>query len=89
MLPGRDWDNYLQLAVCEIRDYGRSSVQICRRLRAMLEGLLEALPVHQHPAVRTQLDLLRDSVEREFTDPARRAIAQQADHQGIGGQHPS
>ncbi|MFI9769565.1 DUF2254 domain-containing protein [Streptomyces sp. NPDC052415] len=89
VLPGRDWDNYLQLAVCEIRDYGRSSVQICRRLRAMLDGLLEALPAQQHPSVRTQLDLLQASVEREFTDPARRAIAQQADHQGIGGQYPT
>uniref|UniRef100_UPI0028DCA0E1 DUF2254 family protein n=1 Tax=Streptomyces stackebrandtii TaxID=3051177 RepID=UPI0028DCA0E1 len=89
VLPGRDWDNYLELAVCEIRDYGGSSVQICRRLRAMLEGLLDALPAPQHAAVRTQLLLLQETVEREFTDPARRSIAEQADHQGIGGQHPA
>ncbi|MFI9743546.1 DUF2254 domain-containing protein [Streptomyces sp. NPDC052494] len=88
VLPGRDWDNYLELAVCEIRDYGGSSVQICRRLRAMLDGLLDALPPPQHPAVRTQLLLLQEAVEREFTDPARRSLAEQADHQGIGGQHP-
>ncbi|MFD3942168.1 DUF2254 domain-containing protein [Streptomyces sp. NPDC058579] len=87
VLPGRDWENYLQLAVCEIRDYGSSSVQICRRLRAMLDGLLHALPPPQHTAVRAELRLLQDSVEREFADPARRAIAQQADHQGIGGQY--
>jgi len=89
VLPGRDWDNYLELAVCEIRDYGGSSVQICRRLRAMLEGLLDALPAPQHAAVRTQLLLLRETVEREFTDPARQSIAEQADHQGIGGRHPA
>ncbi|MFC9245905.1 DUF2254 domain-containing protein [Streptomyces sp. NPDC057136] len=88
-LPGRDWENYLQLAVCEIRDYGSSSVQICRRLRAMLDGLLDALPPPQHTSVRSEMSLLQESVEREFTDPARRAIAQQADHQGIGGQYPS
>ncbi len=87
VLPGRDWDNHLQLAVCEIRDYGSSSVQICRRLHAMLDGLLEALPAQQHPSVRTQMDLLRESVEREFPDAARRSIAEQADHQGIGGQY--
>lgn len=86
VLPGRDWDDYLQLAVCEIRDYGGSSVQICRRLRAMLDGLLDTLPPPQHSALRTELRLLQESIEREFTDPARRAIAEQADHQGIGGQ---
>ncbi|MEV6406366.1 DUF2254 domain-containing protein [Streptomyces bobili] len=86
VLPGRDWENYLRLAVCEIRDYGASSVQICRRLRAMLEGLLDTLPPSQHPAVRAELSLLQASIEREFPDAARRAIAQGADRQGIGGQ---
>ncbi|WP_282696558.1 DUF2254 domain-containing protein [Streptomyces sp. CC208A] len=85
VLPGRDWDGYLQLAVCEIMDYGRSSVQICRRLRALLEDLLDTLPPEQHPSVKAQLVLLEKSVEREFTDPDRRAVAQQADLQGIGG----
>ncbi|WP_078613483.1 DUF2254 domain-containing protein [Streptomyces katrae] len=89
VLPGRDWEDYLQLAVCEIRDYGQSSVQICRRIRAVLEGLLDVLPPQRHPSVHAELGLLQESVEREFTDPARRAIAQQADSQGIGGQHSS
>ncbi|MEV6329187.1 DUF2254 domain-containing protein [Streptomyces sp. NPDC051909] len=86
VLPGRDWEAYLQLATCEIMAYGSSSVQICRRLRAMLEGLLDTVPQELHPSVHAQLGLLRDSVEREFTDPDRRAVAEQADHQGIGGQ---
>ncbi|MFJ6423875.1 DUF2254 domain-containing protein [Streptomyces hydrogenans] len=85
VLPGRDWNAYLQLAVCEIRDYGTSSVQICRRLRAMLEGLLEALPPGQHPSVRAEMSLLGQAVEREFKDRDRRSVAQQADSQGIGG----
>ncbi|MFJ3582022.1 DUF2254 domain-containing protein [Streptomyces sp. NPDC090127] len=88
VLPGRTWDDYLQLAVCEIRDYGGSSTQICRRLRAMLDGLLEALPPQHHPSVHTQLDLLHASVERAFTDPARRSLAHQPDLQGIGGHPP-
>ncbi|CAM5643292.1 hypothetical protein GCM10010222_58980 [Streptomyces tanashiensis] len=89
VLPGRDWENFLQLAVCEIREYGGSSVQVCRRLRAMLEDLLGILPQSQHAAVRAEIGLLRESIEREFTDPARRAIAQQPDNQGIGGRYPS
>ena len=89
VLPGRDWENFLQLAVCEIREYGGSSVQICRRLHAMLDGLLDTLPPSQHAAVRAEISLLQESIAREFTDPARRAIAQQPDHQGIGGQYTS
>jgi uncharacterized membrane protein len=87
VLPGRDWENYLQLAVCEIRDYGSSSVQICRRLRALLDGLLDALPESRHTAVRAEISLLEQAIEREFTDPSHRAIARQADHQGIGGRY--
>ncbi|MFJ5829153.1 DUF2254 family protein [Streptomyces sp. NPDC093089] len=89
VLPGRDRDAYLQLAVCEIMEYGSSSLQVCRRLRAMLDGLLDTLPPQQHPPIQKQLALLRNSVERAFTDPGRRAIAQQADLQGVGGQSPS
>ncbi|WP_433572111.1 DUF2254 domain-containing protein [Streptomyces sp. CA-251247] len=87
VLPGRDWDNYLQLGVCEIREYGASSVQICRRLRALLEDLLDTLPPARHPALRVELQLLQESVERVFTDPARRALAEAADCQGIGGRY--
>ncbi|MEV5974739.1 DUF2254 domain-containing protein [Streptomyces sp. NPDC051921] len=89
VLPGRDWENFVQLAVCEIREYGSASVQICRRLHAMLEGLLDTLPASQHAAVRAEIGLLRESVDREFTDPARRALASRPDHQGIGGRYPA
>ncbi|WP_369142000.1 DUF2254 family protein [Streptomyces sp. R44] len=89
VLPGRDWENFLQLAVCEIREYGGSSMQICRQLHAMLEGLLDTLPPSQHDAVRTEISLLQEPIDREFTDPARRAIAQRPDHRVIGGKYPS
>ncbi|MEU8675438.1 DUF2254 domain-containing protein [Streptomyces sp. NPDC048560] len=85
VLPGRDWENHLELAVCEIRDYGASSVQICRRLRSMLDGLIETLPPRRHPAVQAEVLLLEESIEREFPDAARRSIARSADRQGIGG----
>jgi uncharacterized membrane protein len=32
-----DWEDFVHLAVTEIRQYGRESIQIMRRLRAMLE----------------------------------------------------
>lgn len=87
VVPSRGWEDYLQLAVTEIREYGARSTQICRRLRALLEGLLDTLPADHLPAVRTELELLEEAVEREFTDPVRRATARTSDRQGIGGGH--
>ncbi|WP_308296877.1 DUF2254 domain-containing protein [Streptomyces sp. ISL-44] len=86
VVPGRGWEDYLQLGVTEIREYGSTSLQVCRRLRALLEDLLETQPPERLPAVRAELALLEEAVQRAFTDPARRASAQTADRQGIGGE---
>ncbi|MFD5082778.1 DUF2254 domain-containing protein [Kitasatospora sp. NPDC058406] len=85
VLPDRSWEDYLELGVTEIRDYGASSVQVCRRLRSLLEDLLAALPDTCRPALRTELRLLGDAVERGFDDAPRRARARTADPQGLGG----
>ena len=37
VMPGRKWEDYLTLAVTEIREYGSGAIQVTRRLRAMLE----------------------------------------------------
>ncbi|MFB7172645.1 DUF2254 domain-containing protein [Streptomyces sp. NPDC056254] len=84
VVRGRDWEDYLQLAVTEIREYGASSVQVCRRLGSLLEGLPAAVPAAARPAVDAELALLRQSVDRAHPDPARRALARTADPQGIG-----
>ena len=42
VIPGRSWEDYLQLAVTEIREYGATSTQVCRRLPALLEALLRS-----------------------------------------------
>ncbi|MFJ3308743.1 DUF2254 domain-containing protein [Streptomyces sp. NPDC086549] len=84
-VPGRSWEDYLQLAVTEIREYGGGSLQICRRLRALLEGLHGTVTPDRLPAVRGELALLDACVDREFRDPVRRALARTGDRQGIGG----
>ncbi|MET9609295.1 DUF2254 domain-containing protein [Streptomyces sp. NPDC006512] len=88
VVPGRGWDDYLRLGVTEIREYGVTSLQVCRRLRALLEDLLETQPAERLTAVRAELGLLDEAVRRTFTDPARRATAQTPDRQGIGGVRP-
>jgi uncharacterized membrane protein len=81
----RTWDDYLDLAVSEIRQYGRGSPQVCRRLRAMLADLEDTvLPVNR-PAVRRELEVLDRTVRLSFGDDAEQAFALGRDRQGIGG----
>ncbi|MEV5231319.1 DUF2254 domain-containing protein [Streptomyces pseudogriseolus] len=89
VVPGRSWEEYLELGVTEVREYGIGSLQVCRRLRALLDGLLEGVPPERRPAVRRQLALLDTAVEREFPDAVRRSLARTGDRQGIGGGSPS
>jgi uncharacterized membrane protein len=80
-----DWEDYVQLAVTEIRQFGGSSIQIARRMRAMLENLIQTLPPERTLLLREELALLRRSAERYFTEPADRALADVSDFQGVGG----
>ena len=85
VIPGRNWEDYLQLAVTEIREYGATSTQVCRRLRALLEALLRAAPAERRPAVEQELARLAAMVDTVFLDPDSRALAQLSDRQGLGG----
>lgn len=66
LVPVHTWEDYLHLAIDETRLYGADSLQICRRLRALLEDLADRLPEARIPAVREQLELLDASVEASF-----------------------
>ncbi len=56
-----------------------------RRLRAMLENLIEVVPSDRAPALREQLMLLDRSIEHNFPEPVDRVAAGVCDYQGIGG----
>ena len=80
-----NWDDFVYLAVTEIRHFGSESIQVARRLRAMLEDLIETLPDEREPLLRQELDLLRRSAERFFSDAEDLALAGVCDRQGVGG----
>ena len=61
-MPGRTWEDYLTLAVTEIREYGASSIQVMRRLRAMLEDLRESVRPEHRPAVDAEIARLDATV---------------------------
>src|SRR5262249_27352528 len=79
------WEDFVYLAVTEIRHFGSESIQIARRLRAMLENLIQTLPETRAPLLRQELALLHRSAERFFSEPEDRALAEVSDFQGVGG----
>jgi len=82
-----DWTDFVTLAVTEIRQFGGTSIQVARRLRAMLENLIQTLPVERTAALRQELKLLHRSAERFFPEPEDRALADVSDFQGVGGKY--
>jgi len=85
IFPTPDWEDYVRLAVSEILHFGAESIQVVRRLRAMLLDLHAQLPEVRLPEIKTHLGLLERSVERTFIDPVERALAMSGDYKGLGG----
>ena len=84
-----DWTDFVTLAVSEIRHFGAGSLQVARRLRAMLEHLLRVLPEARHAALKRELELLQSATQRLFPDDADRTSCTVGDLQGIGGSRSS
>src|SRR5262249_47912848 len=80
-----NWEDFVHLAFTEIRQCGAQNIQIVRRLRAMIENLIQTLPKHRHPVLQNELDLLDREIERQFVNPEDRALARLGDSQGLGG----
>jgi uncharacterized membrane protein len=80
-----NWEDYVHLACTEIRHCGAGSVQIMRRMRSMLENLMQTLPLHRHAELRQQLALLDRTVDAHYEFPEDRALARLPDPQGLGG----
>jgi uncharacterized membrane protein len=85
IVPVRRWEQYLELGVTEIREYGATSVQVSRRLRAALEELYAEVPPRHRAAVEDELCKLERSVAEHFEADPERSLALTADRQGLGG----
>ena len=80
-----NWQDFVRLTCTEIRHCGAGSIQIVRRLRSMIENLLQTLPPHRHAELRLQLELLDRTVESRYEFEEDRALARIGDAQGLGG----
>jgi len=85
VFPTPTWEDYLTLAFDEIRQFGSSSVQVLRRMRSALVGLLDSLPSQERvEAVRRYLKHLDHVIEASPFDVEDQRMARQEDRQGIG-----
>jgi uncharacterized membrane protein len=83
-----DWEDFVLVACAEIRACGAGSLQIARRLRAMLDNLLALLPPYRHPPLLQEVARLDAAIESAFKLPDELALARVPDVQGLGGCAP-
>jgi len=82
--PTPSWEDFLSLALDETRHFGEGSVQVGRRLRALLEDLRESVPEFRRAAIDAELALVDAAGDRGFTDHGDRVAAAARDRQGLG-----
>jgi uncharacterized membrane protein len=80
-----NWEDFVHLAFSEVRACGSSNLQIVRRLRAMIQNLVQTLPPHRHAVLYQEMSLLERDIAAHFKYPEELALASAADTQGLGG----
>lgn len=68
VVPTWSWEDFLKLAVEEIRHYGANSLQVSRRLRAMLEDLRSIAPTKDRSVIDHELALLHEVARQHFPE---------------------
>jgi uncharacterized membrane protein len=83
-IPFPTWEDFLRLALDEIQSYGAESVQVMRRMKALIKNLTAVLPAERHAALRHWERRLQGSIARSFEDAEEQRDASVADRQGLG-----
>lgn len=78
------WEDFLRLAFDEICFCGATSVQVMRRMRALISDLVAALPQERHLALEHQRQRLNATIARSFADDEDKLEASVEDRQGLG-----
>ncbi|MDL9947816.1 DUF2254 domain-containing protein [Gordonia sp. ABSL11-1] len=81
----RTWGDYVGIGTDQIRHYGRGSIQVQRRLRALFETLADQCPGDQQGPLVERMAALHDEVADWSTSLDRR-LAEAADRQGYGSE---
>src|SRR5262249_14373062 len=78
------WEDFLRVAFDEIRFYGASSVQVMRRMKALVDELIDVSPEERRADLRYWQERLQSTVARTFSDQQDKMAASAADRQGLG-----
>ncbi len=78
------WDDLLRLSFDEICAYGATSVQVMRRMNALVADLTQAVPEERRPILRYWNARLKATIARSFPDSEERMEASREDRQGLG-----
>jgi uncharacterized membrane protein len=78
------WEDFLRLAFDEIRLYGARSVQVMRRMKALVSEMISVLPEERHPALRYWQERLQSTIDSSFGDARDKLDASTEDRQGLG-----
>lgn len=84
VVPFPTWEDFLRLALDEIRSYGADSVQVMRRMTALIKSLIAVLPSERQAALHKWEHRLQGSIKRSFDDAEEQQTASVADRQGLG-----
>jgi len=84
IIPHPKWEDFVVLAFDEIRFCGATSVQVMRRMKALIGDLISVLPDERQEAVRHFQERLDSTILRSFADAEEKLEASVEDRQGLG-----
>ena len=82
------WEDFLRLAFDEICFYGADSVQVMRRMSALISEMISVLPEERHHALRYWQQRLQSTIERSSGGTEDKLDASEEDRQGLGTSRP-
>jgi len=84
VVPFPAWEDFLLLAFDEIRSYGAGSVQVMRRMKALISDLMASVPEGRRAALSHWQQRLETTIKRSFEDPEEKVEAAVEDRRGLG-----
>jgi len=84
VIPFPAWEDFVRLALDEILFCGANSIQVMRRMNALVSDLIPVVPEERRAVLKIWQGRLKSSIARSFADEQDKLDASVADRQGLG-----